>query len=231
MIRTQLTTPLPPTHRTLIPPTIQPKIMYPLTPTPDIHWENANSPPTLSTQWKSIKRRKIKLLVMLQSTTPWPWRARRWYRQFFHPIFWIQQRLSLIFIEKSKTCPLLQQHHEKPQKQGKEINDKVTIDTTHPPNAPGSDNPNDSNQNAGSTHSFLSYSLINCYQYCKISPNTKNTWPPTLMLPMLIPPILLTMMLRMPLIMMAMLLFILNGFTFTCAISITIAKSPPTPKY
>ena len=55
------------------------------------------------------------------------------------------------------------------------IDDKVTIDTTLYPDKPGADNPNYFAQYSGSTGSYLPYSMRNCNQYCKISPNTKKT--------------------------------------------------------
>ena len=101
LIRKQSTPPMPPTHPTLIPPTLPPKMLSPLTLIPHIHWEIANSPPTPPTPWKT-------------------------------------------------------------RKEGKQIDDKVTINNTLYQNAPGTDTPNASAQYAGSADSNSPYSLGNC---------------------------------------------------------------------
>ena len=70
MIKLQYIPPVKPTHPDMIPPMIPPKIMAPQTPIYNIQWEIANSPPTPPKAWKTRKRRKTKLMIKLQSTTP-----------------------------------------------------------------------------------------------------------------------------------------------------------------
>ena len=119
------------------------------------------------------------------------------------------------------------------KKKEKRIDNKDTFDTPPDLYAPVADTPNASAQFSGSIDSYLPYSLINRNKCCRIAPNTKKTWPATLMPPTLMPPMILVVMLLMPPIMMMIMLIILNQFTFPCAITIaiaiTISKSPPTP--
>ena len=58
MIKLESTPPLLPTHPVLIPPTIPPKMLPPMTPIPHSQWEIKDSPPTPSPPQKTRKERK-----------------------------------------------------------------------------------------------------------------------------------------------------------------------------
>ena len=64
--------PFPWCNRRWYPTMLMTKILTPMTPISHIHREIANSPPTLPSQWKPRKRRKIKLMIKTHLTPPLP---------------------------------------------------------------------------------------------------------------------------------------------------------------
>ena len=161
MIKLQSNPPLPPTHLTLIPLMLPPKIMAPPTPFSHIHREIANLPPTQPIPRKTRKRGKWKLMIKLQSTPTLP-----------------TMHLSLItpmllpkMLDSLTTIPHI--HWEianppptpSPWKTIKKKENTMAINTnfTPPPDplSPNADNSNTYAQDSVSTESYIPYLLRN----------------------------------------------------------------------
>ena len=111
-------TPLPPTHPTLLPPMLSPKILAPPTPMSHLHWEIPDFPPTPRTPWKTRKIWEIKLMIKIQFKPPLP----PMHPEMIPPMILPKKRLHWIqfpiFIEKLHIGAIIHHHHEKPENEG-----------------------------------------------------------------------------------------------------------------
>ena len=152
--------------------------MNPPTPISQIHWEIANSPPTPPTPWKNQKKKEKKIDDKVKiDTTPAPDVTSADTPNVYAQDDVSTDSNSTYSLRNFKSPPYSTTMMKNQKNKENEIDDKDSYDTPPATSAPRADTPNASDQNTGSTDSYLSYLLRNINQCCKIAPSTKNMTP------------------------------------------------------